>query len=97
MPYYELLQWIKFFSNKPLGWREDYRTFLIMSAWGGGKQKPEEIFPSIKAVMNYEKEIKGNKDVLPTGLWLEKIRSAKDGDNWKPFWDKKNDKTFNES
>jgi hypothetical protein len=98
MPYDELLKWIKFFSNKPVGWREDYRTYLVMSSFGGSKLKPEDVFPSVKAVLKHERKSKEKKPILPTGLWLEKMIKAKDGDhNWKPFWDKKNDKTSDES
>jgi len=94
MPYSELLKWVNYFKIRPIGWREDYRTFLQMTSISGSKEKPENIFPSIKAVLNSDKD--KEKAPLPKGLWLEKMMAAKGGDHkWKPFWETDDDKSSN--
>ena len=49
IPYPELLGWFEYFKLRPPGWQEDNRTALLMKAFGV-KEKPEEIFPSLKAI-----------------------------------------------
>ena len=54
--YDEYAGWLEYFRRYPEGWRDDLRTYYMMSssAMGGMKKKPEQIFPSIKAVMRAE-------------------------------------------
>jgi hypothetical protein len=49
MPYDEFLGWIEYFKRRPVGWREDYRTYLLMRVQGA-KQKPEQLFASLAAI-----------------------------------------------
>lgn len=49
MPYEELCNWVIYFKSRPVGWREDHRTSLLMRSFGS-KQSGEEIFPSLAAV-----------------------------------------------
>jgi hypothetical protein len=49
MPYNELRGWIEFFEKRPIGWREDNRTSMILQAFGV-KEKPEKIFRSIEII-----------------------------------------------
>jgi hypothetical protein len=90
MPYDELLKWVSFFENRPSGWREDQRTYMIMASMGA-KGKPEEYFPSL-AMMKAQQEklrLKQEEDkITPVGLFLNKMLSAKKGDDsgWKPTW-----------
>lgn len=49
MPDEEYRLWVKFFEERPLGWREDLRTFLLLQS-NGEKRKPYEIFPSLEPV-----------------------------------------------
>ena len=89
MPYDELLKWIDFFKTKrPIGWREDQRTFMIMAAFGA-KGKPDKYFPTLKIMS--ERADDAQRQMLPKGKWLDLMLKAKDGDHqWKPFWgDKK--------
>lgn len=93
MPYDELLKWIKFFSERPQGWQEDQRTFLLLKAQGY-KGKPEDLFPSLKIIKTMED--KRNREhsgrALPKGLFLDKMLKAVNGDDsgWKPAWGEKN-------
>lgn len=63
MPYTELQGWIEFFSKRPIGWREDNRTALIMRAFGV-KDKPEAIFSSLATLKEQSSQnvkLKGSK------------------------------------
>ena len=53
MPSQELLRWSEYLQARPIGWREDHRAAMIMSAQGA-KIKPAEIFPTIKQVVDWE-------------------------------------------
>jgi len=84
MPYDELLQWITYFRRRPIGYREDQRTFLLLQAQGF-KGNPEDVFASLKQMKdNTPAEIKA----LPKGLFLDMMLKSKDGDNsdWTPPW-----------
>jgi hypothetical protein len=85
MPYEELLNWIEYFKRRPLGWREDQRTFMLLKAQGV-KEKVENLFPTLSIL----KENRDNKfkddQALPKGKILEMMLQSKDGDSsgWKP-------------
>jgi len=84
MTYVELLKWISYFKARPIGWREDQRTFLLLQA-AGFKGKPESIFQSLKQIKeNIPAEVKA----LPKGKFLEMMMQSKDGDGsgWTPPW-----------
>jgi hypothetical protein len=49
MPYEEFLGWLYYFRKRPVGWREDQRTSLLLSA-SGAKIEATEIFPSLMAL-----------------------------------------------
>ena len=49
LPYDEFLGWFHYFSKKPIGWREDNRTYLAMLA-AGAKVDPVKVFPSLKVI-----------------------------------------------
>lgn len=55
MPYDELVNWSHYFRARPIGWRDDNRTYMLLSAQGV-KEKPERLFPSLKALNQYEQE-----------------------------------------
>lgn len=50
----EFSGWINFFERQPVGWREDLRTYYVMSSMAGSKKKPEEIFPSLQQIKDAE-------------------------------------------
>lgn len=88
MPYVELLKWVSFFNRRPIGWREDQRTYMLLSAQGL-KEEPEALFPSLKAL---KEGIPTDRKALPKGKFLEMMLTAKEGDSsqWKPPWMKGN-------
>lgn len=51
MPYEELIGWISYFEKRPIGWREDDRTFKLLQAQGV-KEKPGAIFTSLQKIYN---------------------------------------------
>jgi hypothetical protein len=84
MPQEELMKWGLFFRRRPLGWREDQRTFLLLQAQGY-KGEPGSIFASLKQLKeNIPAEVKS----LPKGKFLEMMvnSSDKDGSGWTPPW-----------
>jgi hypothetical protein len=84
MPYTELLQWVNYFRRRPIGYKEDQRTFLSLQAQGF-KGKPEDVFASLKQMKdNTPAEVKA----LPKDKFLEMMMQSKDKDNsgWTPPW-----------
>jgi hypothetical protein len=84
MPQEELMKWGDYFRKRPLGWREDQRTFLMLQAQGY-KGDPGSVFASLKQLKdNIPAEVKS----LPKGKFLDMmITSAKkEGSDWTPFW-----------
>jgi len=77
MPYEEFLGWLHFFKIRPVGWQEDNRTALLLSAQGV-KKKATEIFPSLAAL--YKGNRSSNKSMDPN--FLRMLQKAKSGDNW---------------
>ena len=53
MPYEEFIGWLNYFNRRPIGWQEDLRAAYIMQSFGA-KIKPDEIFPSLKSILNIE-------------------------------------------
>lgn len=84
MPYDELLAWTQFFRKRPIGWREDQRTFLQLQA-AGYKGKAEDLFVSLKLL---KEGIPTEEKALPKGKFLDMMLKAKDGDDsgWVPPW-----------
>lgn len=101
MPYEELLKWIKFFESRPFGWREDQRTYMVLSALGY-KGKPEDIFPSIAMLKKSEQKRKDLEDkdkISPSGVFIKRMLTAKGGDDsgWKPDWSVSNGEKYRKS
>lgn len=74
MPYDELCSWVRFFNKRPIGWREDYRAYMIMRAFGV-KGSPAKIFDSLKPL--FESSVAGS---LKGSGALQMLLSAKGGD-----------------
>ena len=84
MPQEELMKWGSFFRKRPLGWREDQRTFLMLQAQGY-KGEPGSVFASLKQLKeNIPAEVKS----LPKGKFLEMMMKSQDKDDsgWTPPW-----------
>jgi len=82
MPYTEFRKWITFFKERPVGWREDYRAYMIMSTFGY-KGKPEQAFASIAALKKAEKDKIVNDRAVPKGKFLNMMLNAVGGDGQK--------------
>jgi hypothetical protein len=77
MPYDEFIGWMAYFDRRPLGWKEDLRTFYIMKSFGTN-EKPENVFPSLAPVIRENQ----NKDALATlkgSQMLSRLLRAKGG------------------
>jgi hypothetical protein len=84
MPQEELMKWGDYFRKRPLGWREDQRTFLMLQAQGY-KGDPGSVFASLKQLKdNIPAEVKS----LPKGKFLDMMMTSakKEGSDWTPFW-----------
>jgi hypothetical protein len=82
MPYEELLKWVEFFNRRPVGWREDYRTYLFLRTQGV-KESPENIFPSLKQLQKHESKRSEPDRAVPKGKFLDMLLKAKGGDGSK--------------
>ena len=56
MTYNELINWMSYFDEYPIGYREDYRAYFIGSASGNLPKgtKPGDCFPSLKSKATLE-------------------------------------------
>ncbi len=74
MPYDEFLLWQKYLKKRPIGWREDLRTFYIMKSFGF-EGRPESVFPSLNFSSNTDpiSSLKGS-------VLFKKMMSAVNGD-----------------
>jgi hypothetical protein len=82
MPYTEMVKWMEFFKRRPVGWREDQRTHMLMMAQGV-KQKGEDLFPALRLIKNRAEAEKAKGNALPSGMFLERMLKAKGGDGSK--------------
>lgn len=55
MSYTELQGWFNYFERRPVGWRDDDRTYKLLQAQGV-KAKPHQIFPSLQAIMRRDSD-----------------------------------------
>jgi len=79
MPYEELLKWVEFFKQRPIGWREDFRAYLFLRTQGV-KKSAEEVFPTLKQINDHKESKRIPDQVTPTGKFLERMLQAKTGD-----------------
>lgn len=85
MPYTELLKWLEFFRRRPVGWREDHRTSMLMNA-AGVKEPGHKMFQSLLAIKERAEMVLVDDKALPKGRLLEMMLTAKggDGSGWSP-------------
>lgn len=76
MPYDEYLKWVTFFSKRPIGWREDRRTAMLMRAQGV-KASEEEIFPSLRLMRAAEEKEQVPDMAVPKGHILALMSRAR--------------------
>jgi hypothetical protein len=81
MPYEEFLGWVAYFEKRPVGWRDDDRTFKLLQVQGV-KEPPQKIFSSLAAIYNSNKPTDGSFDVIgfKGSNLFSKLLSAKGGD-----------------
>jgi hypothetical protein len=81
MPWDDFLLWSEYFSRKPIGYREDYRTSLLISATGA-KINEDKVFPSLYAFKNGMRERPSNfVNSLRSSALFSKMLSATGGDD----------------
>jgi hypothetical protein len=66
MPASEMHMWAKYFEARPIGWREDNRTSMLLNAQGV-KSSAKEIFPTIAQLSKWE-EGAADEDVMRRSL-----------------------------
>lgn len=80
MPYTELVKWVEYFKLRPVGWREDQRTYLTLRTQGV-KANAEDIFPTLRLIKINEINSQKPDQAVPKGTFLEKLRNATRGDS----------------
>ncbi|MDH5182271.1 MAG: hypothetical protein OEX12_00140 [Gammaproteobacteria bacterium] len=79
----EFTKWMAYFEKRPIGWREDQRTYQIMASFGT-KEKPENLFESLRkmrtAATPAVEDGKLNVASFKGSLMFSKMMSAKGGD-----------------
>jgi len=83
MPYTEFVKWIEFFRKRPIGWREDQRTYMFLRTQGV-KEPAEKLFTSLSLIKKQEIDSQTPDQAVPKGVFLEKIRQAKSEDDTGP-------------
>jgi hypothetical protein len=77
MPYDEFLRWTTYFEQRPIEWRDDFRTSQVMRVFGD-KRAPDQIFPSLSIIFN-KKDTSPVKSLKNSRIF-QKMLSAKNGD-----------------
>jgi hypothetical protein len=82
MPAEELNNWALYLDARPIGWREDNRTSMLLGAQGVKKLGPE-IFPTLKQIKEWDAK-RSDEDAMrqsfrksPFAALLEKAHSKK--------------------
>lgn len=81
MPYDELVKWKQYFERRPIGWREDLRTYTLLKQQGLNA-KPYEVFSSLKPVYQEEEDSRNTKG-LQKSMLFQMMMKAKGGDQIK--------------
>ncbi len=82
MPYEEFLGWIDYFKQRPIGWREDNRTFMTMRSFGV-KIKPEDAFQSLALMHQNEMRASDSERQVKTlskSFIFQKMLTAQGGE-----------------
>jgi hypothetical protein len=81
MVYEEFLGWQNYFEKRPIGWREDERTYKLLCAQGV-KAKAYDVFPSLDPIYRPPTKSESNFNVksFKKSLLFQKILSAKGGE-----------------
>lgn len=66
MPAQELRNWARYLEARPIGWREDNRTSMLLSAQGV-KKTGDEIFPTLAQLKRWDDQ-REDEDVMRQSL-----------------------------
>lgn len=66
MPADELNKWAQYLAARPIGWREDNRTSMLLGVQGV-KQSGPDLFPTLAALKKWEDE-KPEEDAMRNSL-----------------------------
>jgi hypothetical protein len=66
MPASELTKWKIFLDARPIGWREDNRTSMLLNVQGVNKAGPE-LFPTLAQLKDYEAK-RSDEEVMQQSL-----------------------------
>ena len=91
MPHEELMGWFEYMQRRPVGWQADNRAAVIALSFGGGKNtKPQDLFPSIKAVNEDIRSAKTAKQEQMNTWGMDFMNMAKLGGPNSPYDSKGN-------
>lgn len=77
MPYDEFQGWMSYLDRRPVGWREDDRTYKLLRAWGT-EAKPGELFPSLASV--YDRADEDRPATIKGSAFFQKVVTARGGE-----------------
>jgi len=63
-PFEEYIEWLAYLEKRPIGWREDFRTYNIMRSFSELKSKPEDVFPSLGPIFGSKRDEAAGKKLL---------------------------------
>lgn len=86
MTYEEFLGWVHYLKVRPVGWREDYRTYLYLRTQGY-KGEPYTLFASLEPIFKKQQLTKEelarkgqiSMDNLRKSAFFQKLNTAVDG------------------
>jgi len=81
MYYDEFNNWLQYFEQRPIDWRDDLRTYYFLKTQGYDKS-PSDLFPSLAAIQKDENKKEGLKGLKQSFLF-KKIQGAKGGEKIK--------------
>jgi hypothetical protein len=79
MDYEEFTGWCAYFSLRPVGWRDDSRTHMLMSTWGL-KEPGHKIFTSLETMRQGNQERTTHFQNLKNSMFFQMLLGAKGGD-----------------
>jgi len=79
MPYTEFVKWVEYFKQRPIGWRDDQRTYMLLRTQGV-KESAENVFPTLRLIKSNEVDSHIPDRAIPKGQFLDKLRKATKGD-----------------
>lgn len=84
LPYTEILGWVDYFNRRPVGWREDDRTYKLLQAQGT-KASPSALFSSLAVITSNRKPMVSDDGFVDTQSFktshmFQMLQSAQGGD-----------------